>query len=296
MSYCSSSSPVFLGIPLVTCVKRKTTGEALVEEVRRELRRHMPQAAAKGSWRLFRTDDKWKVSSTQTVVESDSTELSFGTRQYLIVEWKEGEEVKEADELKELLEKAPNADRSRRGGSQQGAISLERCFQLFTETDRLPPSDAWYCNRCKEHREAFKKLEFWSLPPVLVLQMKRFTYSQYSRERLDTPVTFPMDGLDLSSYCSRGAEPQVYDLAAVSIHMGGLGGGHYVAFSRSSENGKWYDYNDSRVTEVSASQVLKEETGAYVLFYVRRDHRPASWGPPDSSSARDPSAAPSTQV
>jgi len=298
-SWSSSSSPVFVGIPLATCVKKRTTGEALVEEVQRELRRHMPKAAEKGSWRLFRTGDKWNVGTTDKVVENDSTELIFTNRQYLVVEWKEGEEVKEADEMKERLEEAPNANSGKRGGSQHGAITLERCFQMFTETDRLPPSDAWYCNRCKEHREANKKMEFWSFPPVLVLQMKRFTYSQYSRERLDTPVIFPMDGLDLSSYCPGGAAPQapqVYDLASVSIHMGGLGGGHYVAFARSSENGKWYDFNDSRVSEVPASQVLSEQTGAYVLFYIRRDQRPAAWGLPPPSSAGEPSAAPSTEV
>lgn len=285
-SYTQSS---FLAMPLVTCVKKRTTGKELFEEVRRELRKHMPNAADSNEWQLFRTGDKWNVVHTKTEVENNDEELTFDHRQYLVVEWKEGEEVAEAQAMRKLLEEAPSAssnNNGRRGGAGGGSVSVEDCFRMFTETDKLPPSDAWYCNKCKEHREAFKKMEFWSFPPVLVLQLKRFTYSQYSRERLNTNVAFPMDGLDVTSYASRPpSSPQVYDLAAVSIHMGGLGGGHYVAYARSSENGKWYDFNDSRVGEVPASQVLNEQCGAYVLFYIRRDHRPAGWGPPTETTS-----------
>ncbi len=31
-----------------------------------------------------------------------------------------------------------------------------------------------YCSNCKEHREAFKKMEIWKLPKVLVIHLKRF--------------------------------------------------------------------------------------------------------------------------
>ena len=37
-----------------------------------------------------------------------------------------------------------------------------------------------------------------------------------------------------------------YELYAVSNHFGGLGGGHYTAFAKNPENGRWYDFDDVR--------------------------------------------------
>jgi len=48
-----------------------------------------------------------------------------------------------------------------------------------------------YCPNCKEHQQATKKLDLWSLPPVLVVHLKRFSYSRYMRDKLDTLVEFP---------------------------------------------------------------------------------------------------------
>src|SRR4051794_11702335 len=35
---------------------------------------------------------------------------------------------------------------------------------------------------------------------------------------------------------------------AVDNHFGGLGGGHYTATCKNFEDGKWYNYDDSRVS------------------------------------------------
>ena len=61
-------------------------------------------------------------------------------------------------------------------------------------------------------------------------------------------------------------EFQPYDLISVCSHSGGLGGGHYVAHTKSVEDGLWYLMNDSAV---SRSQALGHESSAYVLFYRR---------------------------
>lgn len=48
---------------------------------------------------------------------------------------------------------------------------------MFAETERLKAEESWYCNKCKEHVEATKKLELYRLPPVLIVQLKRFVYT-----------------------------------------------------------------------------------------------------------------------
>ena len=142
-----------------------------------------------------------------------------------------------------------------------------------------------------------------SLPAVLVVHIKRFQYSAYSREKLTTRVGFPLRGLDMSPYLSHpedatggagstaapgpagGKTPgkAVYDLFGVSNHMGSLGGGHYTANclrpggsdaddgAGSGGGGGWYNYNDATVTPLGTDAEAEiQGPSAYVLFYRQR--------------------------
>ncbi|GFR46720.1 hypothetical protein Agub_g8343, partial [Astrephomene gubernaculifera] len=114
-------------------------------------------------------------------------------------------------------------------------VSLHDCMTTFLHPERLAESDAWYCPRCKSHVCADKKLDLWSLPEVLVVHLKRFCYTRYSRNKLDTRVDFPLHGLDLGPYLMRPQPqdaPPLYDLFAVSNHYGSMGGGHYTAYAK----------------------------------------------------------------
>jgi len=59
----------------------------------------------------------------------------------------------------------------------------------------------------------------------------------------------------------------------VSNHFGNMGFGHYTAYARNPINGKWYEFDDSRVSEVSPASIKKTvvTNSAYNLFYRRRD-------------------------
>ena len=76
-----------------------------------------------------------------------------------------------------------------------------------------------------------KKLDLWRLPEVLVIHLKRFSYTQFTRNKLETFVDFPISDLDLSSYiATKNDEPNSqYHLYAISNHYGNMGGGHYTA-------------------------------------------------------------------
>jgi ubiquitin C-terminal hydrolase len=108
-------------------------------------------------------------------------------------------------------------------------ISLSDCFNLYTKTEKLSENDYWYCSKCKDHVPSTKKFDLWSLPKVLVVHLKRFSYSRNYRDKIDTVVDFPIRDLDLSEYLIHGNTDQIctkYDLIAVSNHYGSLGGGH----------------------------------------------------------------------
>lgn len=155
------------------------------------------------------------------------------------------------------------------------AVSLFSCLEAFLKEEPLGPDDMWYCPACKEHRQATKKLDLWRLPEILVFHLKRFSYSRYLKNKLDTFVNFPVRNLDISKYVmSKDDPPQshVYELYAISNHYGGLGGGHYSAYAK-LEGDKWYHFDDSHVSSVSEDEI--KTSAAYVLFY-RRVEKPVS--------------------
>lgn len=111
----------------------------------------------------------------------------------------------------------------------QETLTLFDCLKLFSKKERLGSEDPWYCPKCKEHRQASKKMDIWKLPSnILVVHLKRFSFSRIYRDKIDIPIEFPIKGLDLSEIaCGHDKEKGcIYDLYAISNHFGGLGGGH----------------------------------------------------------------------
>jgi ubiquitin C-terminal hydrolase len=72
-----------------------------------------------------------------------------------------------------------SAERYRaRAAGPPRAVSLHACVQAFLQPEQLGEADSWYCSRCKAHVQADKKLDLWSLPEVLVVHLKRFSYTR----------------------------------------------------------------------------------------------------------------------
>ncbi len=50
-------------------------------------------------------------------------------------------------------------------------------------------------NADERHSQAWKKLEIFSLPPVLIIHLKRFRSNGAYRVKIVSPVSFPLRGL-----------------------------------------------------------------------------------------------------
>ncbi|EJD74155.1 ubiquitin carboxyl-terminal hydrolase [Loa loa] len=160
--------------------------------------------------------------------------------------------------------------------------SLYDMLAMFSETERLKPEESWYCSRCKEHVEATKQLILYRLPPILIIQLKRFIYTTslmtiHRRSKDDRPVRYPLDNLDLAQFLSDTApsgQETKYDLTGVVCHSGSSYFGHYISLARLlSIDGKtteidWRNFDDSIVTRAQHSRVQNDD--AYLLFYKQR--------------------------
>ena len=144
--------------------------------------------------------------------------------------------------------------------------TLDGALEKFTEEETLSDSNKVFCSRCQVKQAMTKGLRLATAPTMLVINYKRFAYDMYGRmSRLSKPVHFPLR-LEIGEYMSRAnrGKPQPYTLVAVLVHRGrSCDRGHYFAYVRKGKD--WYLCNDSVVTKVDVSEVLKSQ--AYVLVY-----------------------------
>ncbi|XP_001359977.2 ubiquitin carboxyl-terminal hydrolase 8 isoform X1 [Drosophila pseudoobscura] len=164
------------------------------------------------------------------------------------------------------LELPPNANE----------CQLNQCMDMYFSGERI---QGWNCPNCKTKRAAIKKLDISKLPPVLVVHLKRFyadTSNTGSYAKKQNFLSFPLQNLEMSPYIaraeSRAAKPKTYQLYAVSNHYGTMEGGHYTAFCKSPNYGRWYKFDDQVVSTLDTSNVIS--SAAYILFYT--------WLPPDT--------------
>ena len=208
-------------------------------------------------------DSTGKIESRHVVLEWQAA--AFAGRGHYDRAKVEGDE---ADQAGIGCGRQPAGERKK---TASGGVDLRACLDLFSREETLDSENCWYCDRCKQHREASKKLQIWSLPSVLVVHLKRFSAQGMWRRKNDTAVDFPFE-IDLAPYqLQNSGEPLMYDLTAVSNHYGSTGGGHYTAFAKHSENGQWYKFDDSYTSAVEPKDVVTP--AAYVLIYVRRGLR-----------------------
>lgn len=145
--------------------------------------------------------------------------------------------------------------------------TIYECFDLYTSKETLDGENKWYNDDKKEHQEADKQIQFFSLPKILVVDFKRFDNTAHKNRCL---IDFPLDNLDLSKYViGYNEESYIYECYGVCNHSGTALGGHYTSYVKNA-NGKWYHFNDTQVSEMKKEESVIS-TKAYCLFYRKKN-------------------------
>ncbi|CAJ0591137.1 unnamed protein product [Cylicocyclus nassatus] len=147
--------------------------------------------------------------------------------------------------------------------------SLQQCLSSHFSQTILDGDCRWNCPRCRAPKRASRMTKLWSLPPVVVVHLKRFSMENGDYAKNTMPVDFDPSRLDLSEYLHENspeiAEP--YRLYAVTNHYGRLNSGHYTALVCHSTTGDWLKFDDESVSSSSANGINTSE--AYMLYYKR---------------------------
>lgn len=189
--------------------------------------------------------------------------------------------------------------------------SIQSCLHQFTSVELLMGNNKLLCENCTERRHkllrkggsadrktekiytsARKQMLISSLPPVIMLHLKRFHQAGMNLRKVNRHVDFPLI-LDLAPFCSASCknlaagERVLYSLYGIVEHSGSMRGGHYTAYVKvrtpqrrtdqhhknlsgardvgSSSQSQWVYISDTTVQTVPESRVLNSQ--AYLLFY-----------------------------
>ncbi|KAM7433841.1 Transcription elongation factorSPT6 [Porites harrisoni] len=131
------------------------------------------------------------------------SEQEFGSSSsYIAIEWDPTTlHLRYQSSQEKVFTEHESVERSRK--MQTEPIDLYECFRAFTKEEELGEDELWYCNRCKKHRLAVKKLDIWSLPPILVIHLKRFQLVNNHWVKSNKIVQFPMEGFDPSAFLAK---------------------------------------------------------------------------------------------
>lgn len=157
--------------------------------------------------------------------------------------------------------------------STRSPVTLEDCVNEFVRAEGMSGDDSWLCPKCKVRRNASKKLSISKLPDVLVVHFKRFESKGPWRDKLNSNISFPLNGLDMTNYLDANlqgpaAMKSVYDIFGIVYHRGSMEGGHYTAMVNpdAARTNDWTLFDDSRV----APNTEIDGRASYLLFYSKR--------------------------
>lgn len=157
----------------------------------------------------------------------------------------------------------------------KGKKSIEGALDFYTREEVLETEiNAEQYGKQK----AVEKVSIFSLPPVLVFQLLRFTSGTALSNKVTDRFEFG-ESLNLDKFIQGGTasassnKNTAYKLHAVVVHSGGDGLGHYWTFIKPSDDDGWWKFNDKKVTKALKVEAVdtnfEGNTSAYALIYVR---------------------------
>ncbi|XP_055587905.1 ubiquitin carboxyl-terminal hydrolase 2 isoform X3 [Uranotaenia lowii] len=152
--------------------------------------------------------------------------------------------------------------------STNSRCKLENCLDVFVKEEVMDGIDQPTCFRCKTRRKCTKSMTIERFPKYLVIHLKRFSETRWSK--LTNVIEFPTGEreLNLAPYASQdNSGPVYFSLYGISNHMGSTAGGHYIAACKHPVSKEWNEFNDNFVSDTSERSLVT--SSAYVLFYER---------------------------
>ena len=155
---------------------------------------------------------------------------------------------------------------------KQDHISLMDCFDLNCESELMEGENAWFNESLGKKQNVYKRLVYWSLPEIMVIDIKRFEYNSDTDSfvKNQSNIKIPIENVSFSKYVEGyNKDSYVYDLYGICNHHGDEKFGHYTSTIKTADS-RWFNFNDSAVKEISikGSEIIGNTP--YCLFYRKK--------------------------
>ena len=152
-------------------------------------------------------------------------------------------------------------------------ISLMDCFDLNCESEFMEGDNAWFNETLGKKQNVYKQLVYWSLPEIMVIDIKRFEYNPETDSfvKNQSNIRIPIENVNFSKYVEGyNKDSYIYDLYGICNHHGDETFGHYTSTIKTADS-KWYNFNDSKIKEISikGSEIIGNTP--YCLFYRKKN-------------------------
>uniref|UniRef100_A0A914LGQ4 Ubiquitin carboxyl-terminal hydrolase n=1 Tax=Meloidogyne incognita TaxID=6306 RepID=A0A914LGQ4_MELIC len=149
---------------------------------------------------------------------------------------------------------------------------LKECLNTHFSTTTL--DTPWDCPCCKSKQTATRTTKIWSLPKILIIHLKRFSFNSGRFVKNEVDVHFDIENFDLAPYThskSTFLQNKEYNLFAVTNHTGTLNSGHYTSNVKNLQNeNEWLHFDDENCTRIrNISSIVTKH--AFLLYYVLGD-------------------------
>lgn len=185
------------------------------------------------------------------------------------------------------------------------SANIQDMLSAYLSPSVLDQENAYKCDICDELVPAIRTEHLLTpLPSILILQIKRFKYTQvnnnyYDSVKNNTNVSYPnvltinaadpyminMIDLDTDTNTEAISTKTYYQLAGIIYHTGSMRGGHYVAScmksnaqttsdTTTSDTASWSHYNDTitgNLPNTPSNDKDAPQGNAYILFYTRKN-------------------------
>lgn len=155
---------------------------------------------------------------------------------------------------------------------KQDHISLMDCFDLNCESELMEGENAWFNESLGKKQNVYKRLVYWSLPEIMVIDIKRFEYNYKTDSfvKNQSNIKIPIENVSFSKYVEGyNKDSYVYDLYGICNHHGDENFGHYTSTIKTADS-RWFNFNDSTVKEIHIKDSEIIGNTPYCLFYRKK--------------------------
>ena len=135
---------------------------------------------------------------------------------------------------------------------QNKKFNIINGFENILKCSKLYGENQYYCQICKKLNDGEIMSTIHQPPIKLVINI------DYGKDKIYKVESLEFDEIiDVTSYLSFNFGKRIqYQISGICTHLGVSGAsGHYIAFCRNKVNGKWYNFNDSKMRECSKNEL-----------------------------------------